>query len=169
MNGILNINKPPGMTSFAVVARVKRLWHEQRVGHAGTLDPLASGVLPVCLGQATRVIEYLMESRKTYRAEVELGVTTDTGDAAGRVIERRDASGVSRDMLQSALGGFRGQIEQTPPMFSALKYQGTPLYKLARAGISVERRSRIAEVYELELVAWDPPAATIEVTCSRGT
>jgi tRNA pseudouridine55 synthase len=169
VNGILNINKPSGMTSFAVVTRVKRLSREKRVGHAGTLDPLASGVLPVCLGKATRVIEYLLESSKTYRATLELGVTTDTGDADGSVVERRDASGVSRETMESALNHFRGHITQTPPMFSALKHHGTPLYRLARAGLSVERQSRSAEIYELELTEWTPPSATIKVSCSRGT
>ena len=169
MNGIAVIDKPTGMTSFAVVASMKRLSRERRVGHAGTLDPLASGVLPVCFGQATRVIEYLMESPKSYRAEVELGVTTDTGDAAGNVIERRDPSSVSHDTLVTTLERFCGRIEQIPPMFSALKHRGTPLYRLARAGLSVERQSRVAEVYGIELVAWDPPVATIEISCSRGT
>jgi tRNA pseudouridine55 synthase len=157
------------MTSFGVVAAVKRLCHERRVGHAGTLDPLATGVLPVCLGKATRVAEFLMESRKTYRAEVELGVSTDTGDAEGRVIQRTDASGIDRDALLSTLGGFLGKIQQTPPMFSAVKYHGQPLYKLARAGITVERRSRQAEIYDLTLLSWESPVAEIEVTCSRGT
>ena len=169
MDGILNINKPPAMTSFAVVAMVKRLSGERRVGHAGTLDPAATGVLPVCLGRGTRVIEFLVDTTKAYRAEIELGVTTDTYDASGRIIQQGDPSGVSREQLQSALASFCGLTRQTPPMFSAVKYQGKPLYQLARAGITVERRSRLVEIHNLELIDWQPPVATIEVVCSKGT
>ena len=169
MDGILNINKPRGRTSYSVVAMVKRLIGERRVGHAGTLDPAATGVLPVCFGRATRVIEFLMDTTKAYQAQIELGVVTDTYDADGEVIERKDSSGVSRDELESALGSFCGSIWQTPPMYSAVKYHGTPLYKLARAGIEVERKSRLAEIYHLELISWQPPVATIEVACGKGT
>ena len=127
MDGILNINKPWGVTSFSVVALVKRLSGEQRVGHAGTLDPAATGVLPVCLGRGTRLIEFLMDATKAYRAEIELGVATDTYDASGRVTQIGDPSGISRERLDSALASFCGLIEQTPPMYSAVKYQGRPL------------------------------------------
>ncbi len=169
MDGILNINKPWGETSFSIVAMVKRLTGERRVGHAGTLDPAATGVLPVCLGQGTRVIEFLVDATKAYRAEIELGMTTDTYDASGRIIERGDPSGISQDQVESALTSFCGLIQQTPPMYSAVKYQGKPLYQLARAGITVERRSRLAKVHRLELVDWQPPVATIEVVCGKGT
>ena len=169
MDGILNINKPPGMTSYAVVAAVKRLSHERHVGHAGTLDPAATGVLPVCLGKATRLSEFVMESPKTYRGEVELGITTDTGDAPGTIVRRADASSIDREALVSTLGVFRGRIQQTPPMYSALKHHGSPLYRLARAGITVERPTRPVQIYALELLSWQPPVAEIEVTCSRGT
>ncbi len=169
VDGILNINKPWGRTSFSMVAVVKRLTGERRVGHAGTLDPAATGVLPVCLGQGTRVIEFLMDATKAYRAEMELGVATDTYHASGRIIQRGDPSGISRQRLKSALTSFCGLIWQTPPMYSAVKYQGKPLYKLARAGITVERRSRLAQVHDLKLVDWQPPVATIEVTCGKGT
>ena len=169
MDGILNINKPCGKTSFSMVAMVKRLTGERRVGHAGTLDPIATGVLPICLGQGTRVIEFLVDATKTYRAEIELGVTTDTYDADGRIIQRGDPSGISQDHLEAALASFCGLIRQTPPMYSAVKYQGKPLYKLARAGITVERRSRLAKIHRLELVDWQPPVATIEVVCGKGT
>ena len=169
VDGILNINKPGDITSFGLVAMVKRLSGERRVGHAGTLDPAATGVLPVCLGRGTRVIEFLVDTTKAYRAEIELGVTTDTYDASGRIIQRGDPSGVSREQLQSALASFCGLTRQTPPMFSAVKYQGKPLYQLARAGITVERRSRLVEIHNLELIDWQPPVATIEVVCSKGT
>ncbi len=169
MDGILNLNKPLGKTSFSMVAMVKRLTGEQRVGHAGTLDPAATGVLPVCLGQGTRVIEFLVDATKAYRAEIELGVVTDTYDANGRITQRGDPSGISRDQLELVLTSFCGLIWQTPPMYSAVKYQGKPLYELARAGITVERSSRLAKIHRLELVDWQPPVATIEVVCGKGT
>jgi len=148
---------------------VKRLSREQRVGHAGTLDPVATGVLPICLGQGTRITEFLVDATKAYRAEIELGAATDTYDVSGRIIQKRDPSGVSRGQLESALASFCGLIRQTPPMYSALKYQGKPLYKLARAGITVERRSRLVKIYDLELVDWQPHIATVEVICGKGT
>ncbi len=169
MDGIFNINKPLGPTSFGIVSMVRRLTGERRVGHAGTLDPAATGVLPVCLGQGTRVIEFLVDTTKAYRAEIELGMTTDTYDADGRIIERGDPSGISQEQVESGLASFCGSIQQTPPMYSAVKYQGKPLYQLARAGITVERRSRLAKVHRLELVDWQPPVATIEVVCGKGT
>ncbi len=169
MDGILNINKPWGVTSFSVVALVKRLSGERRVGHAGTLDPTATGVLPVCLGQGTRVIEFLVDATKAYRAEIELGVATDTYDASGKVTQTGDPSGISRERLDLALASFRGLIEQTPPMYSAVKYQGRPLYKLARAGITVARKTRPTKIYRLELMDWQPPVVTIEIVCGKGT
>lgn len=169
MDGILNIDKPSGQTSFSLVAIVKRLTGERHVGHAGTLDPLASGVLPVCLGQATRIVEFLQDAPKTYRAQIELGIVTDTYDAAGSITSRSDPSGISREQFTAALNPFCGLIWQIPPMYSALKHQGKPLYQLARAGITIERKSRQAQIYRLELVDWQPPLATIEVTCGKGT
>lgn len=169
VNGILNINKPSGRTSYSIVAMVKQLTGERRVGHAGTLDPEATGVLPVCLGQGTRIVEFLLDTTKDYRAQLELGVATDTYDATGRVIQSRDPSKISQSKFESALSSFRGLIQQTPPMYSAVKYKGKPLYKLARAGITLERESRPARIYRLELVDWQPPLATIEVVCGKGT
>jgi tRNA pseudouridine55 synthase len=169
VDGILNINKPLGKTSFSIVAMVKRLTGERRVGHAGTLDPAATGVLPVCLGRGTRVIEFLVDATKNYRAQVELGVATDTYDATGEVTRKVDPSGVTLERLESALASFRGLIRQTPPMYSALKHRGRPLYELARAGISIERESRPVEIHSLELVDWQPPVVTIEVVCGKGT
>jgi len=169
VDGILNIDKPWGRTSFSIVAAVRRLTGERRVGHAGTLDPAATGVLPVCLGQGTRVIEFLLDATKTYRAEIELGVATDTYDGSGRIVQRGDPSRISQDQLESALASFYGVIQQIPPMYSAVKYHGKPLYKLARAGITVERKSRLARIHRLELIDWRSPIATIEVDCGKGT
>ena len=169
MDGVLNINKSPGKTSYDIVAALKRLTGNRRVGHAGTLDPMATGVLPVFFGRATRMVEFLAESAKVYRAQIELGVVTDTYDATGEVIERNDFLGVERQELESALGSFRGLIQQTPPMYSAVKHGGRPLYQLARAGIVVERKSRPAIVHRLELLDWEPPVATVEVECGKGT
>ena len=169
MDGILNINKPAGKTSYTVVAMVKRLTGEKRVGHAGTLDPMAKGVLPICLGQATRLVEYLMDTTKTYRAEIELGISTDSYDMEGIVTQRCDASTVTLEQLEKALHAFRGVITQIPPMYSAVKHQGKPLYQLARAGISVERKSRTAKIYSLEIKVWRYPVLTLEVTCGKGT
>jgi tRNA pseudouridine55 synthase len=169
MDGILNINKPAGKTSFAVVSMVKRLTGEKHAGHAGTLDPMATGVLPVCLGQATRLVEYLMDTTKTYRAEIELGVSTDSYDREGAVTQKCDASPVTLAQIETALNSFRGVITQIPPMYSAVKHQGKPLYELARAGIDVERKARTAKIYSLEIRDWQNPFLTIEVTCGKGT
>jgi tRNA pseudouridine55 synthase len=152
-----------------VVSAVKRLTGERRVGHAGTLDPLATGVLPVCLGQGTRVIEFLMDSTKAYRAEIELGATTDTYDADGKITRQDNPAGISQEQLESALSSFRGPIEQIPPMYSAVKHKGKPLYKLARAGITVEQKSRPVTIHSLELVDWQSPIITVEVVCGKGT
>jgi len=169
MDGILNINKSPDMTSFQVVASVKRITCEKHAGHAGTLDPMATGVLPICLGQATRIIEYLFNTTKTYCAEVMLGVTTDTYDATGKIVRREDASGITRHMVEAALCRFKGSIPQTPPMFSAIKYHGKPLYKLARSGIEIAIESRIVQIYSLEITDWQPPVFQLEIVCGKGT
>jgi len=169
VDGILNINKPVGMTSFSIVAMVKRLTGERRVGHAGTLDPIASGVLPVCLGQGTRVTEFLVDQTKTYRAQIELGVATDTYDGSGKITQRKDPSWIGLGRLEQALASFRGVISQTPPMYSAVKHHGKRLYQLARSGITVERRSRPAKIYHLELIEFQPPLVAIEVVCGKGT
>lgn len=148
---------------------VRRLTGERRVGHAGTLDPAATGVLPVCLGQGTRITEFLVDSTKAYRAEIELGVATDTYDVDGSITSRGDPSGISRDQLESGLGSFCGLIQQVPPMYSAVKYRGRPLYQLARAGITVERKSRLTRIHDIKLLDWQPPVATVEVVCGKGT
>jgi tRNA pseudouridine55 synthase len=169
VDGILNINKPEGKTSFNIVAVVRRLIGEQRVGHAGTLDMMASGVLPICFGKGTRVIEFLMDAHKVYRARVKLGIVTDTYDATGRIVQQGDASNISQEQIELALNSFSGLIRQTPPMYSALRYEGKRLYKLARAGIIVNRKSRLAKVYHLELLDFKPPLVTLEVECGKGT
>lgn len=169
MNGFLNINKPPGSTSFSIVALIKRLIKEQRVGHAGTLDPMATGVLPVCIGKATRVTEYLSETPKTYQAKVKLGITTDTYDVTGKVIDHKNPTGVTRNRIISVLRHFCGQIKQIPPMYSALKYGGIPLYKLARAQITIERKPRLIQIHRLELIGWQSPELILEIDCGKGT
>ena len=156
------------MTSHDVVARVRRLTRQRRVGHAGTLDPAASGVLPICLGQATRVVEYLSESGKRYRAAVVLGAVTDTYDAEGEVIRSAPVH-VTREELEAALASFLGTQMQLPPLYSAIKVAGQPLYKLARAGIEVQLQPRPIEIYALDLIDWQPPVLTLDVECSKGT
>ena len=169
MDGIININKPEGKTSFDVVSIVRRLSGERRVGHAGTLDPFATGVLPVCLGRGTKVIQFLVDDTKAYRAQIELGVATDTYDVTGKIVHRGDPSGINQELLESALVSFRGLIQQTPPMYSAVKYHGKPLYKLAREGITVERESRPIHIHKLTLMDWQSPIVTLEIVCGKGT
>ena len=167
--GILNIDKPAGMTSHDVVNRVRRLSGQRRVGHAGTLDPLATGVLVICVGWATRLSEYLMGGTKRYRTTARLGVTTDTYDAEGSVVFEADPGDVSLARVNCALESFEGEIEQIPPMYSAVKHKGTPLYKLARRGEAVTRSARSVHIYELSVADWDPPDVALEVICSKGT
>jgi tRNA pseudouridine55 synthase len=179
-DGILNLDKPRGPTSHDVVNRIRALTGIRRVGHAGTLDPLATGVLLVCVGRATRVAEYLMTRPKVYRARVRLGITTDTYDAEGQVIAEAEGASVpvpvlevSRGQVEAALARFRGTITQVPPMYSAIKHKGTPLHRLVRRGIEVEHilqsKARQVEISRLELTAWEPPHCTLETTCSPGT
>ncbi|MGA2284747.1 MAG: tRNA pseudouridine(55) synthase TruB [Dehalococcoidia bacterium] len=168
MDGFLNVDKSPGWTSFDVVAFVRRESGVRRVGHGGTLDPAAEGVLVIALGQATRFLEYLLEARKSYRARVRLGVVTDTYDGEGEVVRTADPSSVTREMVESAVAGFRGVISQVPPMFSALKRDGVPLYKHARAKQEIEREARTVEVYRLEMVDFAPPSLAVEIECGHG-
>jgi len=169
LSGILNLDKPRGMTSHDVVDRIRAAIGVRRVGHAGTLDPAASGVLLVCVGQATRVTEYLMEGRKRYDAVIHLGLSTDTDDAEGQVIRSQAAVDIGREQILEALSHFEGRIEQMPPMYSALKHRGQPLHRLARKGVEVGRRAREVEIYDLRLVEWAPPLARLLVECSKGT
>lgn len=167
-SGILNINKPPGMASFAVVSLVRRLTGVRRVGHAGTLDPSADGVLPICLGPATRVVEYLVSAPKSYHAAIRLGIATDTYDSEGAVVATADPSGVTQEEAETALATFAGQIEQMPPMYSALKYEGQPLYRYARAGKTVPRKPRTVTIHRLELRRFAPPLLEVELEVGRG-
>jgi len=173
MNGILNALKPPGMTSHDVVSLIRRLTGVRKVGHTGTLDPLAAGVLPVCLGHATRVIRFL-ENDKEYRVEVAFGISTTSGDISGEIINKFDCSGLSAASLERELENFTGEIEQVPPMTSAIHFQGKRLYELARAGCVVERQPRKVELYSLQLkrlITWktETPLAVLDVVCSAGT
>ncbi|MGC8861494.1 MAG: tRNA pseudouridine(55) synthase TruB [Armatimonadota bacterium] len=173
MDGVLNLKKPPGPTSHDLVDEVRRVFGVKRVGHAGTLDPMASGVLVVCLGRATRIVEYLMGLAKEYRARMILGVSTDTQDSTGAVVAECDASGVTRELVEKTAAQFVGEIEQVPPMISAVKHNGERLYKLARQGKSVERAPRKVTVYSIDVVGFSEEAGRkcveIVVRCSSGT
>ena len=168
LSGILNIAKPAGMTSMDVVRRVRRAAGVKRVGNAGTLDPMANGVIPVCIGQATRVVEYLVDGEKEYAAEIRFGASTDTYDALGEITQRRDASHLAAEDVERALTAFEGEIDQIPPMYSALKKDGKPLYELARAGIEVKREARRVTAHRIALTDWRPPVAAVEIVCGRG-
>ena len=172
LRGFLNINKPLHWTSHDVVARVRGRCREMgmriKVGHAGTLDPLADGVLVVCLGAATRLSDYMMRGRKIYRAEITLGASTDTYDAEGEVVSRCDAGRITRDDVLRALPRFTGDIDQIPPMYSAIKVDGKKLYELARKGQSIERRARTVTIHDIKLLGWKLPQAELEVVCGAG-
>ena len=168
MNGVLNMNKPEGWTSMDVVRLTKRLTREKRVGHGGTLDPQATGVLPILLGQATRLMEHLVNTPKLYRTDIVLGTETDTYDGEGSVVAVRDASGLTLDRIREALASFVGVTYQVPPMFSALKREGRRLYELARAGEEVAREARKVVISRLDILDWNPPVLTVEVECHRG-
>jgi tRNA pseudouridine55 synthase len=169
MDGILNINKATGMTSHDVVASIRRLIKQKRVGHAGTLDPAASGVLPICIGQGTRVAEYLSESGKAYQAEIVFGVETDTYDSEGVVVRTASVADLTRAQIEQALQRFTGQQMQLPPRYSAIKLQGKPAYKLARAGEDISLEPRPITIYRLEVIDWLLPRLTLAIECSKGT
>jgi tRNA pseudouridine55 synthase len=169
MDGFLNINKGPGLTSHDVVAKVRRIVRQKRVGHAGTLDPLATGVLPVALGKATRLLEYLSDADKAYLAELTLGAASDTYDREGVVTPVPDVPMPPLEELQRALDSFRGEIDQLPPMYSAVKVGGKKLYELARSGVEVTRTPRRVIIHRLDLKAYEPPMVWLFVECSKGT
>lgn len=168
MEGLLNVDKPLHLTSHDVVARVRRLCDTRRVGHAGTLDPLASGVLVLAVGRATRLLEYVVGQPKEYQARVRLGQETNTYDGEGEITAQRPVP-VTRADVEQALQQFRGDIAQIPPMYSALKKGGKRLYELARQGKEVEREARRVTIYDLEILTWDRPVLTVRVRCSTGT
>lgn len=170
LEGVLNIDKPLGLTSHDVVARVRRHGHVRRVGHAGTLDPLATGVLVVCIGRPTRLIEYLVGQPKTYETTVRLGQVTNTYDAEGEITAVSPLpADLSPSQLEPILDQFRGPIQQIPPMYSAIKKDGQPLYKMARRGETIEIPPRPITIYELTLQAWEPPDLRLKIVCSAGT
>ncbi|MCL7929730.1 tRNA pseudouridine(55) synthase TruB [Halomonas llamarensis] len=169
VNGVLLLDKPKGMSSNHALQRVRRLYQAQKAGHTGTLDPMATGMLPICLGEATKFSAHLLEADKVYKTRVELGVITDTGDAEGEVLERRQVPDLSDAEIGAVIARFRGEIDQVPPMYSALKHQGKKLYELAREGKHVERAARRISVYDARLLSRDGSAFELEVSCSKGT
>ena len=169
ISGIVVLDKANGLSSNAALQEVKRLYEANKAGHAGSLDPLATGVLPVCLGEATKVSQFLLDSDKCYRARIKLGIRTDTGDSEGSIIERNAGISVSRKAIERALTKFKGEIEQVPPMHSAIKMNGVPLYKLARKGIVVEREPRLVTLYQVCLVEFVNSELELEISCSKGT
>ena len=168
LKGILNVNKEKGISSARVVSLVRRALNMKKVGHTGTLDLEASGVLPIVIGKATRVSDYMMTKDKVYETELILGAKTDTLDAAGEIIEKSDKVVTKEEFLQ-AMKTFKGEIDQIPPMYSALKVNGKKLYDLAREGVEIERKKRKVNIYDIELLDFAFPKATIRVTCSKGT
>jgi tRNA pseudouridine55 synthase len=169
VSGILNINKPEGMTSFGVISRLKHLTGQKHVGHTGTLDPIATGVLPVCFGQATRISRFITESDKTYIATIKLGISTDTYDREGKITGENDFSGITPEQATEALHSFSGTIKQVPPAFSAIKLQGKKLYKLARSGIVLQPEAREVTINRLHVLSMELPLISVEIDCSKGT
>ena len=169
VNGILLLDKPAGVTSNGALQTVKQLYGARKAGHTGSLDPLATGLLPLCFGEATKVSGFLLDADKYYEVTCKFGERTTTGDAEGELIEQRPLDGLNEQQLRQVLEGFLGDIEQIPPMYSALKHKGERLYKLARQGVEVEREPRQVTIFELELVHFEAPLAKLRVHCSKGT
>ena len=169
MNGVINVFKNKGMTSFDVVRKIKKIAKTGKVGHTGTLDPEATGVLPICIGKATKIIDYIMNSEKVYVVEFKLGVKTTTYDLEGEVIAETDPSHLSYDEILKVVTDFKGEYLQVPPMYSALKQNGVRLYTLARQGIEVEREGRPIKIYNIEDIEINNPYVKMMVTCSKGT
>lgn len=169
LHGIINVYKEKGYTSHDVVARLRGITGQKKIGHTGTLDPDAEGVLPVCLGKATKVSDLLTEKDKTYRAVLLLGVTTDTQDITGTVLKECETDTVSLEEAERVIRGFVGSYDQIPPMYSALKVNGKKLYELAREGKTVERKARTVQIHDVQILKMDLPRVEIEVTCSKGT
>lgn len=168
INGVLLLDKPIGISSNSALQQARRLFRAEKAGHTGVLDPLASGLLPICFGEATKFAQYLLDADKAYVATLKLGEATTTGDAEGEVIERCDVA-VSHADFQAACHALTGKICQVPPMFSALKHEGKPLYEYARQGIVIERKAREITIYQIDIEAFSPPEAVIVVRCSKGT
>ncbi|ERI92916.1 tRNA pseudouridine synthase B [Clostridiales bacterium oral taxon 876 str. F0540] len=168
MDGVLNIYKPSGISSFDVVRKIMKVCNTKKVGHTGTLDPLASGVLPVCVGKATKIVDYLMSETKTYIAQLRLGITTDTYDREGNIISESIVDVTSQEIVDT-FKKFVGEISQEPPMYSALKVNGKRLYELARQGIVIERNKRNINIYSIDIIDISLPIITFSVACSKGT
>ncbi|HIU64474.1 MAG TPA: tRNA pseudouridine(55) synthase TruB [Candidatus Avacidaminococcus intestinavium] len=168
-DGVINVLKPPGMTSHDVIGYLRRVLQMKKIGHSGTLDPDAAGVLVVYLGKATRLIEYAGEERKAYYAELTLGYMTDTADDSGKIIKTSSIKELTREEINDVLKSFTGLQEQVPPMYSAVRYQGKKLYELARKGLEVERKAREINVYELEAVYYGLDYLLLRIVCSKGT
>lgn len=172
VNGILLLNKPLGMSSNGALQKVRYLFSAAKAGHTGSLDPLASGVLPICLGEATKFTQFLLDADKHYRATFRFGMATASGDADGEVVSEQGAEGLIQQQVESVLPDFRGDIEQVPSMYSALKHQGQPLYKLARKGVEIERKARPVTIYSLDMMGFRPgqfAEADVDIHCSKGT
>ena len=169
IDGVLLLDKPAGISSNDALMQAKRYFNARKAGHTGTLDPFATGLLPLCFGEATKFSQDLLNADKTYQTIVQLGVSTETGDTEGQVISEAQVPTLTDKELEKVLDRFRGTIQQVPPMYSALKRDGRPLYEYARQGIELEREAREVVIHQLELVDWQPPYLTLSVTCSKGT
>lgn len=169
VNGIILLDKRLGISSNKALQEVRRLFNANKAGHTGSLDPLATGLLPLCFGEATKVSGMMLDDDKRYQVEIQLGVMTDTGDAEGQVLATKPVPEISAEQLTVCLQKFTGEIEQVPPMYSALKHEGKKLYELAREGITIERKARLITIFEIKQLEFSPPFLTLEVFCSKGT
>ena len=169
LSGVFLLNKPLGLSSNSALQKVRRLFNAQKAGHTGALDPLATGLLPICLGEATKFSHYLLDSVKRYQTTVFLGHSTTTGDVEGEVLLEQAVPELSEEKILATLALFTGDIQQVPPMYSALKKQGRPLYELARQGIEIERDARPIHIFAIELIAFNQHSLTLDITCSKGT
>ncbi len=169
VDGVVLLDKPAGPSSNQALQRVRRLFNARKAGHTGTLDPFATGMLPICLGEASKTSGHLLDATKTYRATARFGAATTTGDPEGEMVTRGPVPRLDRDELEAVLARFTGELEQVPPMYSALKHEGKPLYEWARQGITVPRKARPVTIHSLRLLEWHPPEMSFEVVCSKGT
>ena len=169
LDGIVLIDKPLGLSSNTALQKTKRIFSARKAGHTGSLDPLATGVLPICFGEATKISSFLLDSNKRYTTTIQLGHTRTTGDMEGEIVESRAVPELDSDLIETVLSKFRGDVDQVPPMHSALKHEGTPLYKLARQGITIERKVRHIKIFELTALSFTTDTLTLEVHCSKGT
>jgi tRNA pseudouridine55 synthase len=169
IHGVILLDKPAGLSSNQALQRVRRLLNARKGGHTGSLDPFATGMLPICLGEASKTAAYLLDAGKVYRAVARLGKATASGDIEGEVVREQEVPVLDDGQINAVLNSFLGEIQQIPPMYSALKHKGQPLYKMARQGISVERKARRVTIFQLKLVSWQPPWLSFEASCSKGT